>query len=111
MDAKPAWLPDGLLGPHIPPETADGIINLARSPNPADTDLLMRIGMTQGLRHPRFAIDAIAVERELSHAREMRRLEWTLVTFVPALGAADAGVFVDFPDLAREPQIRRPTPI
>jgi hypothetical protein len=79
MAAKPAWLPDGELGPHIPPETADGIINLARSTNPADTNLLMRIGMTQGLRHPRFAIDAIAVERERSHAREMRRLEWTLV--------------------------------
>jgi hypothetical protein len=79
MDAKPAWLPDGDLEEHIPPETADGIIKLARSTNPAETDLLMRIGMTQGLRHPRFAIAAIAVERELSHAREMRRLEWTLV--------------------------------
>jgi hypothetical protein len=79
MDAKPAWLPDGPLGDHIPPETADGIINLARSTNPADTDLLIRIGMTRGLRHPRFAVNAIAVERELSHAREMRRLEWMLV--------------------------------
>ena len=95
MDAKPAWLPDGLLGNHIPPETADGIINLARSTNPADTDLLMRIGMTRGLRHPRFAIDAIAVERELSHAREMRRLEWTLVfvtffTFLASIAQAIA---------------------
>ena len=79
MDAKAAWLPDGPLGKQIPPETADGIINLARSTDPADTDLLMRIAMTRGLRHPRFAIDAIAVERELSHAREIRRLEWTLV--------------------------------
>jgi len=79
MDAKPAWLPDGPLGDHIQSETADGIITLARSTDPSDTDLLIRIAMTRGLRHPRFAIDAIAVERELSHAREMRRLEWTLV--------------------------------
>lgn len=77
--ANPAWLPNGELDDQISPEAADGIIKLARSTNPADTDLLMRIGMTQGLRHPRFVIGTIAVERELSHAREMRRLEWTLV--------------------------------
>lgn len=79
MEAKPAWLPDGLLGDQISTETANGIIRLARSTKPADTDLLMRIGMTQGLRHPRLAIEAIAGEREHSHAREMRRLELTLV--------------------------------
>ena len=79
MNADPTWLPKGLLGDHISREAAQGIIDLARSTDPADTDVLMRIGMTQGLRHPRFAIDAIAVERDLSHAREVRRLEWTLV--------------------------------
>jgi hypothetical protein len=77
---EPTWLPDGPLGNHIPPETADGIIKLAQSTNPADTHLLMRIGMTQGLRHPRFAIDAIAVERELSHAREMRLVQLPAAT-------------------------------
>jgi len=39
MDGKPALLPDGDLDDHISPEIADGIIKLARSTNPAETDL------------------------------------------------------------------------
>ncbi|WP_173071656.1 hypothetical protein [Phytohabitans houttuyneae] len=75
----PTWLPAGPLGDLIADDTADGLIRLARSTDPAETDQLMRIGMTRGLRHARFAIDAIAVERELSRAKEARRLELTLI--------------------------------
>ena len=77
--SDPTWLPAGPLGDRVADETADGLIRLARSTDPADTDQLMRIGMTRGLRHARFAIDAIAVERELLRAREARRLELTLI--------------------------------
>ena len=95
MDKTPAWLPDGLLGAHISSETCEGIIKLARSTDPADTDQLMWIAMTRGLRHPRLAIEAIAAERELSHARRMQHLELTLIfatafTMVAAIAQAIA---------------------
>lgn len=77
--STPNWVPDGPLGDRVTAEVAEGLMALARSTDPNDTDLLMLIGMTQGLRHPRFAVEAIAVERDLTQARDSLRLERVLI--------------------------------
>jgi hypothetical protein len=53
---------------------ADQLIALARSPRSEDVDLLIKIGMTRGLRHPRFAVEAIEAELGQRFARESAQL-------------------------------------
>jgi hypothetical protein len=47
---------------RIRPDEARELIKLVRSSNSADTDQLIIDGMTRGLRHPRFAVEAIQAE-------------------------------------------------
>lgn len=96
-NSQPSWLPEGRLGSHVTTEVAQGLIRLARSTDPNDTDMLMHIAMTQGLRHPRFAIDAIAVERDRRHAQDSIRLQRVLVLVsVLAVLASAAQVLAAF---------------
>lgn len=46
------------------------LTRLARSTSTEDVDLLIQAGMTRGLRHPRFAIQAIEAELGQRFARQ-----------------------------------------
>jgi hypothetical protein len=94
----PDWLPAGDLDDHITVDQARRIINLARSGEQVHTNQLMLIGMTKGLRHARFALDAIASEREMLNAHLFRQLEIALILItafaaIAALVSAAADIF------------------
>jgi hypothetical protein len=59
----PKEMEDLLAGPpftdRIDLKTANQLLELARSPKPEYTDHLIKVGMTRGLRHPRWAVQAI----------------------------------------------------
>jgi hypothetical protein len=73
------WLSEGELPKRLTPEVAAGLRCLARSPNSYDTDDLIEIALTKGKQSARFALEAVALERELVRAREFRKLELLLV--------------------------------
>jgi hypothetical protein len=70
MDKNEMLATDAPLGDHLAPEVADRLIELARSTDSHDVDELIKIGMTRGLRHPRFAVEAVQMELGLQFARE-----------------------------------------
>ena len=70
MDSEHDLLEGGPLPDRLEPALARELIALARSTRSDDTNLLIQVGMTRGLRHPRFAVQAIAVEREQQSAKE-----------------------------------------
>jgi hypothetical protein len=59
-----------LLPERLEPAVARRLIALARSTRSEDTDLLIEVGMTRGLRHPRFAVQAIEAELGQRYAKE-----------------------------------------
>jgi hypothetical protein len=71
-------------------EEARRLIKLARSSNSADTDQLMIDGMTRGLRHPRFAVEAIQAELSVKIAQ---RVLWaTVAAAVASVASAIAAI-------------------
>jgi hypothetical protein len=93
-----------LFRDHISTAEAAELIRLARSSRSEDIDKLIEIGMTRGLRHPRFAIDAIEAEigqrfarESTSLARQTVKLSWLLFgTSVAAAIAAIASAIAAF---------------
>ena len=75
--------------PHpLDRDVALELIKLARSDKSEDTDRLMLVAMTRGLRYPRIAIQAVAAE---TSARMARRLFWaTAFAALAAIGSAAA---------------------
>jgi hypothetical protein len=70
---------------HLKPNVARELIELARSEKSEDTDRLMLIAMTRGLRHVRLAIDSVAAEQSV---RIGKFLLWATVAAVLAATAS-----------------------
>ena len=71
MHGTYAWLPDGPLGDRTSKEVMRQLFELARSESPRDTEDLLEIAATRGLRFPRIAMDAAMKERDVTrHAQE-----------------------------------------
>jgi hypothetical protein len=47
---------------HLDQQTAQDIINVARSTDPEDADALVEVAMRRGLRHVRLAVEAIGTQ-------------------------------------------------
>jgi len=75
---------------HLERDVALKLIKLARSDKPEDTDRLMLIAMTRGLRHPRLAIEAVAAEQTV---RIAKFLLWaTVLAALAAIASAVAAI-------------------
>ena len=75
---------------RIGPDEARELIKLVRSSNSADTDQLIIDGMTRGLRHPRFAVQAIQAELSVKIAQ---RVLWaTVAAAVASIASAIAAI-------------------
>jgi hypothetical protein len=85
---------------RLAPEVADLLIALARSTDSSDVNDLIKIGMTRGLRHPRFAVEAVQMEVGLRLAEEsvglshatVKVARWAVWVAVIAAGASVANV-------------------
>ena len=71
------WTPTMICSPvaHLSrvgstPRLAAELTRLARSTKTEDVDLLIQVGMTRGLRHPRFAVQAIEAQLGQQFARQ-----------------------------------------
>jgi hypothetical protein len=71
MDANDDPLASGPpFGDLLDAKTAKRLTDLARSSRSEDVDLLIQVGMTRGLRHPRFAVEAIEAQLGQQFARQ-----------------------------------------
>jgi hypothetical protein len=100
LKRKYDWLPpanEQFPEHNLPAEAVVGLRNLARASDEDEMNDLIEIALTFGLRHPRFALQAVAAEREKSRvveemARESKRRRSELIVLGIALLTALAAL-------------------
>ena len=94
MEPRKDLLEGPPFGDLIELEDAEKLIRLARSTKGEEVDLIIKVAMTRGLRHPRIAIEAVAAQ---TTAKMAKYLLWaTILAAVAGIGSAVAAFLTWF---------------